>query len=75
MGGELDLLVSPLGCTVLTRDQAYPMDAPEVPVHECVAGLGVVVGPVRESEMPCGVLIPWMRLQECAANLEKGSTN
>jgi hypothetical protein len=49
MGGEFDLLVSPLGCAVLAGDQTHPMDAPKVPIHECVSGLGVVVGTVRES--------------------------
>jgi hypothetical protein len=58
MGGELDLLVSPLGRAVMTSDQSHPVDAPEVPIDECVSGLGVVARAVGESQMPCGVLAP-----------------
>jgi hypothetical protein len=39
MGGELDLLVSPLGSSVLTSKQAASMDATEVPIAERVSGL------------------------------------
>jgi hypothetical protein len=49
MGGELDLLVSPLGGTVLAGDQTHPMDTPQVPIHECVSGLGVVARAISES--------------------------
>ena len=49
MSRELDFLVSPLGRTVLTGNQAHPMDAPKVPIYECVSSLGVVAGAVRES--------------------------
>jgi hypothetical protein len=64
VSGELDLLVSPLGCPVLTSDQAHPVDATKVPVDECVSRLGVVVRTVGEPQMPCGVVIPRVRLQE-----------
>jgi hypothetical protein len=49
MGSELDLLVSPFGCSVLASDQAHSMETPEVPVDECVSGLGVVGRTVSES--------------------------
>jgi hypothetical protein len=54
MRGELNLLVSPLGGTVLTSDQAHPMDAPEIPIDECVSGLGVVARTISQPQMPCG---------------------
>ena len=43
------------------------MDAPEVPIDECVSGLGVVVRTVSESKMPRGVVVPRMPLQERAS--------
>ena len=43
VGGELDLLVAPLGRPVQAGDQADAVDAPEVAVDERVAGLGLVV--------------------------------
>ena len=64
MGGEFDFLVSPFCGPVLTRDQAHPVDAPEVPVDEAVPRLGVVARTAGEAQMPCGVVIPRMRLQE-----------
>jgi hypothetical protein len=64
MGGELDLLVAPLSCPVLARDQAHSMDAPEVAVDECVPGLRIVGRTVGEPEMPAGVVVPRVRLQE-----------
>jgi hypothetical protein len=41
--GELDCLVSPLGGAVVAGDQPRAMNAPEVPEHESVARLGVLV--------------------------------
>jgi hypothetical protein len=64
MGGELDLLVSPLGGPVLTSDQAHPMDTPKVPIDERVPGLGVVGRTRSEPQMPLGVVIPGVRRQE-----------
>ena len=40
------------------------MDATEVPVDERVPGLGLVAGTVGEPEMPLGVFLPRVRLQE-----------
>ena len=48
VGGELDLLVSPLRGPVLASEQARPMDTTEVPIDEAVPGLGVTAGTVRE---------------------------
>ena len=39
-------------------------DAPEVAVDERVPGLGLVVGALGEPEVPLGVLLPRVRLQE-----------
>jgi hypothetical protein len=58
MGGKLDLFVAPLGGPILTGDQTHPMDAPEVSIHECVSGLGLVIRTLSESQVPCGVVIP-----------------
>src|SRR5262245_14743119 len=54
----------PLGGPVVACDDAHAMDATEVPVDERVPGLGVVGGTVSEAEMPLGVLLPRVRLQE-----------
>jgi len=64
VGGELDLLVPPLGRPVHAGDDAHAVDTPEVPVDERVPGLGLVGGTVGEPEMPPGVLFPGMMLQE-----------
>jgi hypothetical protein len=61
---ELDLLVAPFGGPVVARDQAGPVDATEVPVDERVPGLGLVLGTLGEPEVPFGVLLPGVRLQE-----------
>ena len=52
MGGELDLLVAPLGRPVLTGDQPHPVNAPEVAVDEAVTRLRLVGSALREPEMP-----------------------
>ena len=64
VGGQLDLLVPPLGGAVLTGDQAHPVDSPEIPVHKRVSGLRFVARAVGEPQMPRGVLVPRVRLQE-----------
>ena len=64
MRSELDLLVSPLGCSVLTCDQAHAMDPPKVAVDECISGFGVIGRTIRESQMPGGVLLPRVRLEK-----------
>ncbi len=63
MGGELDLLVPPLGRPVHAGDDAHPVDAPEIPVDEGVPGLGLVVGPLGQAEVPAGVLVPRVPLE------------
>src|SRR5262249_22240096 len=62
--GELDLLMPPLGGPVVACDDAHAMDATEIPVDKRVPGLGVVGGTVGEPEMPSGVFLPRVRLQE-----------
>jgi two-component system, OmpR family, sensor kinase len=63
VGGELDLLVPPLGGPVHAGDDAHPVDAPEIPVDEGVPGLGLVGGPLGQAEVPAGVLFPGVPLQ------------
>ncbi len=64
VGGELDLLVLPLGRPVVAGDQARPVEAPEVPEDEGVPRLGVVARPLGEAEVPGGVVVPRVRLEE-----------
>ena len=61
--GEFDLLVPPLGRPVHAGDDAHPVDAPEVPVHEGVPGLGLVGGSLGQAEVPAGVLFPGVPFQ------------
>jgi two-component system OmpR family sensor kinase len=63
VGGELDLLVPPLGRPVHAGDDAHPVDAPEVPVDEGVPGLRLVGGPLGQPEVPAGVLVPRVPVQ------------
>src|SRR6185437_4243980 len=64
VGGEFDLLVPPFGRPVETGDDAHPVQPLEIAVDECVPGLGVIAGTVGEPEMPAGVFLPGVRLQE-----------
>src|SRR5215468_1531300 len=62
--GKLDFLVPPLGRPVLTGDDAYAVQTAEVAEDERVPGLGVILGTVGEAEMPSGVFLPRVRLEE-----------
>ena len=64
MRSELDRLVAPLGRPIDAGDQARPVDPLEVPADECVAGLRPVGRAVGQPEVPQGVLVPGVRLQE-----------
>ena len=64
VGGELDRLVAPLGGAVHAGDQPHAVDAAEVAVDERVARLRLVVRALGEPEVPLGVLVPRVRLQE-----------
>ena len=64
MGGELDVLVPPLGSPVLTGDDAHAVQTAEVAVDEGVPRLGVVVGAIGEPEMPPGVFLSRVRFQK-----------
>src|SRR5215207_1840591 len=55
---ELDLLVPPLRCPVLTGDQPRAMQAAEVSVDERVPRLRLVGGALGKAEVPFGVLAP-----------------
>src|SRR3984957_9878242 len=61
---ELDFLVAPFGRPILACDDAHAVDTAEVSIDERVPGLGVVAGPLGEPEMPLGVFLPRVRLQE-----------
>jgi hypothetical protein len=60
---ELDRLVSPLGGAIVAGDQPRTMDTPEVPEHERVPRLGVLVGAVGEPEKPPPVRLPFVGVQ------------
>src|SRR5215217_5000025 len=64
MGGELDRLVPPLRRPVHARDQPHAVDPAEVAVDERVARLRLVRRALREAEVPVGVLLPRVRLEE-----------
>jgi hypothetical protein len=64
VGCQFNVLVAPLGRPELTGDQAYAMDAAEVPVDEAISRLGLVGRTVGESEVPFSIFIPGMRSQE-----------
>ena len=49
-GGELNVLVPPLGGPVVTGDDSHPVQAAEVAVGERVPGLGVVTSTVGEPQ-------------------------
>src|SRR5919201_159960 len=49
--GQLDLLVAPLGGTVVAGDETHAMHPSEIPVHEGVARLGLVRGSRGEAAM------------------------
>jgi hypothetical protein len=61
VGGQLDLLMAPLGRPVMAGDQAGPMQATEVAVDERVSCLGLLRRSLGETEMPLCVLVPGMR--------------
>src|SRR5687768_7952832 len=63
MSHELDLLVTPLGCTVLTGDQSASVEAPEVAVDERVPRLRLIGRALGETEEPLRVVIPGVRLE------------
>jgi hypothetical protein len=69
---ELDLLVPPLRGTVVAGDQPHPVQTAEVAVDERVVRLRLLGRALGEAEMPGGVFLPGVRLQErvllpCAA--------
>ena len=61
---ELDLLVPPLRRTVLAGDQSHPVQTAEVAVDKRVARLRLLGRALRKAEMPGGVLLRGVRLQE-----------
>jgi hypothetical protein len=64
VSGKLDRLVPPLGGPVDTGDQRRSMNTLQVAVDERVAGFRPVCGAIRQPEVPVGVLLPGVRLEE-----------
>jgi hypothetical protein len=61
---QLDLLVPPLRGTVVAGDQPHPVQTAKVAVHKRMTRLRLLVRAVGEAEVPRGVLLPGVRLQE-----------
>ena len=72
MCSQLDLLVAPLGGTVVARDDGRAMDAPEVTQHERVARLCPVGRAARQAQVPRGVLVPCVPREEPVLILRGG---
>jgi hypothetical protein len=66
VGGELDPLVTPFGGAVLAGDQSHPVHPPEVAIHEPVSSFRLIGRALGEPEMPVGVLVPRVRVEEGA---------
>jgi len=64
MRGKLNLLVAPLGCSVLTGDQPSSMNAAKIAIHECVSALGLIIRLVVKGEMPFGKVVPSVAFEE-----------
>ena len=64
MSRQLDLLVAPLGCPVLARDQPGPVQTPEVAVDERVPRLRLVGRAFGEAEVPLRILGPGVGAEE-----------
>ena len=64
VSGEFDVLMPPLGGPVLTGDEVHPVQAAEVAIHERVPSLGLVGGAIGEPQVPLGVFVPRVRLEE-----------
>ena len=64
MGGELDLLVAPLGRAVDAGDETVAVHTPEVAVDEGMARLRFVCGTFRQAQMPLPVLVPGVGLEK-----------
>jgi hypothetical protein len=56
--GQLDLLMTPVGSTVLAGDQAGSMNPAKVPIYERVSALGLIGRFLVKAEVPIGVLVP-----------------
>src|SRR6476620_3455499 len=61
---KLDLLVPPLRRAVVAGDQPYPVQPATVAINKRVASLRLLVHALGKAEMPVGVLLPGVRLQE-----------
>jgi hypothetical protein len=66
---EFDLLVPPFRSTVVAGDQPHPVQAAEVAKDKRVARLRLLVRALSQAEIPGGVLLPGVRLQETRSAL------
>ena len=64
MRGQLNLLVAPLGRSVLAGDQPGSVDAAKIAINERVSALGLIIRFVVKAEVPISVVVPGMALQE-----------
>jgi hypothetical protein len=64
VGGEFDLLVSPLRSAIVASDDPGSMQASKVAIHECISAFRFVSRAFRESEMPLSILVPRMGIEE-----------
>src|SRR6185369_95025 len=64
VGGQLDLLVAPLRGAEHARDQAAPMEPPEVAEDERVPGLRLVGRAGGQPEVPRRVLLPGVTVEK-----------
>src|ERR1700722_17702514 len=64
MCSELEFLVPPFRSTKLACDEAHPVDAAKVAIHERVPRFGVVIRTVCETEMLLAVFLPRVVFEE-----------
>src|SRR5438876_12286635 len=64
MRGKLNLLVAPLGRSVLAGDQPGSVDAAKIAINERVSALGLVIRFLVKAEVPFGVVVPRVAFQE-----------
>lgn len=65
MSRQFDLLVAPFGGPVHAGNQTRAVDTFEVAVAEAVPRLGLLARPFSEAEVPLGILVPGVGLEEC----------
>src|SRR5260221_9596569 len=61
---KLDLFVAPFGRPVLAGDQPRSVDAAKIAINERVSTLGLVSRLLVEAEVPFGVVVPGVAVEE-----------